>query len=103
MHSKSTGTGVWVGWVPALLAGLIGLDVGLAGERSTRALAAPAVHQDRAVVASAASSSAGAVAHRGVSTAEGRFCRPVWSATDAAATEPVACKPVASPSRLMSL
>lgn len=102
MHSIVNGTDVRVWLVPGLIAGLIGLCVGMAGERGARASAVPAVHQDRAVMASGAAPSL--PRPQGVTTpVEGRFCRPVWSAEDATSTEPAACKAVVTPPRLMSL
>lgn len=95
-HMKSARGPVWL--VSGVLAVLISLNVGMAGEGDTLAPAVNATHQDRN-----ATPSSSAATLNGSGTAEGRFCRPVWSAKGDEAKESAACVPVSTNARLMSL
>ncbi len=95
------------GWlVPGVLAGLIGLCVGMAGLRDVSDPAWSVSHPARATAGSAqaASQAPNGARHGGTdgTAVEGRFCRPVWSVDDSA-SELAACPPVAQRPRLLSL
>jgi hypothetical protein len=82
--------------VPCLLAGLIGLYVGMSGYGDVSSSAQRLSHTARMTVPTAM------VTGPKVQSAEGRFCRPVWSADVAGDPEEV-CKTAPNEALLMRL